>query len=77
MNKRIRELQIQAFDLCTLHEGNLHVTDEVFEKFAQLLVQECLNIADKEHKMALEFQWDNDDTAQTIKDSIKERFGVE
>jgi hypothetical protein len=24
----------------------------------------------------LEFEWDNDDTAQTIKDSIKEHFGV-
>jgi hypothetical protein len=43
MNERIRELQTQAFDLCKTHEGNLHVTDEVFEKFAQLLVQDCVN----------------------------------
>jgi hypothetical protein len=48
-----------------------------FEKFAELIVRECLTIADKEHKLALEFEWDNDDTAQTIKDGIKKHFGVE
>lgn len=47
------------------------------EKFAELIVRECLNIAHLEHKKALEFDWDNDDTAQTIRDSISKHFGVE
>ena len=48
-----------------------------YEKLVKMIVQECLTIADKEHKLALEFEWDNDDTAQTIKDGIKKHFGVE
>jgi hypothetical protein len=47
-----------------------------YEKLVKMIVQECLTIADKEHKLALEFEWDNDDTAQTIKDGIKKHFGV-
>ena len=50
---------------------------DALQKFAELIVRECLTIANKEHKMALEFNWDNDDTAQSIKDSIKQNFGVE
>lgn len=46
------------------------------KKLIEIVVRECLNIAHQEHKNALEFYWD-DDTAQTIRNSISEMFGVE
>ena len=73
MNERIRELMIEA----GIYECDDFEPHPTFEKFAELIVRECLTIADKEHKLALEFEWDNDDTAQTIKDGIKKHFGVE
>jgi len=77
MNERIEQLAKEAMVKITAAEGPISHTYFDKEKFAELIVQECLTIADKEHKMALEFEWDNDDTAQSIKDSIKQHFGVE
>jgi Fe-S cluster biosynthesis and repair protein YggX len=86
MNERIKELAEQAgFVFYDYHNYNGQDLGESIEahnwgaaeKFAELIVRECLNIANKEHKMALEFNWDNDDTAQSIKDSIKKYFGSE
>lgn len=46
MNQRIRDLQIQAFAECkTFEDGNIR-TDEVFERFAELIVKECADIGD-------------------------------
>ena len=79
MNEQIREILKQA----TQYADSLGPIDGAewcdaeYSKFAELIVKECLIIANKEHKMALEFQWDNDDTAQSIKDSIKKHFGIE
>jgi hypothetical protein len=64
--KLLKELYKQAETECGWSE----------EKFAELIVRECLYIADREHKLALESEWDNDDTATSIKDSIKKHFGV-
>ncbi len=48
MNRRIRELQSQAFIECKRYNDdcgdNLVKTDEVFAKFAELIVKECANI---------------------------------
>jgi hypothetical protein len=46
-------------------------------KFAELIVRKCLELAHHEHKMALEYEWDNDDTATSIRESISKHFGVE
>jgi hypothetical protein len=77
MNERVKELAEQCQEYRNGFEGQ-EAWYTVFnkQKFAELIVQKCLTIANKAHKMALEFEWDNDDTAQTIKDSIKEHFGV-
>ena len=74
MNQRIKELANQAGFNPYNYEG---ANAELFKKFAELIVRECLSIAHREHKKALEFDWDNDDTAQTIRDSISKHFGVE
>ena len=73
MNERIQELLIEA----GIYECDHFEPHPTFEKFAELIVRECLSIAHLEHKKALEFDWDNDDTAQTIRDSISKHFGVE
>ena len=42
MNERIRDLQIQAFAECKTFEDDKIRTDEVFERFAELIVGECI-----------------------------------
>lgn len=79
MNERIKELIARA-EMYADEQNKLYgvsYSQKLNEKFAELIVRKCLTIADKEHKLALEFEWDNDDTAQSIKDSIKKHFGVE
>ena len=52
MNKRIKELLCQAYDQAvpetwtTLSSEQL---ERVYEKFAQLIVQECANVADENY----------------------------
>jgi hypothetical protein len=91
MNKRLQELEKQSIITIETREISgawdndrppyryVTTTETKFspEKFAELIVRECLGIVHQEHKNALEFNWDNDDTAQTIRDSISEHFGVE
>jgi len=67
MNERIKELLEQA--------GVKYVTmpkDTVYEKFAELIVKECGEIAYKAY-------WDNPETVRGIhiKEKIKKHFGVE
>ena len=76
MNERIRELYVQAAYVET-PDGLFPREAFDHEKFAELIIRECLNVVNKKHKLALEFDWDNDDTATSIKDSIKQHFGVE
>jgi hypothetical protein len=56
MNERIRELEKQCWDHQTNHLNS--------EKFAELIIKECLSIADRRG-------------AYQIMDAIIERFGVE
>lgn len=59
MNERIKELAKQSFQKCINENGFLNNTSwrinpdhyaesEVFEKFAELIVQECIDIAHSE-----------------------------
>ena len=73
MNERIKQLAEQAttrkFDGTGTDIGKL-VLDQ--EKFAELIVRECGDIAYKAY-------WDNPETVRGIhiKEKIKEHFGVE
>jgi hypothetical protein len=73
MNERIKELEKEAI-ACLKHKP--FSTVQFHEKFAELIVQDILTVVKSEHKLALEFQWDADDTAIAIRDAIKKRFGV-
>ena len=59
MNQRIRELAEQA-------ELNLELQSIKVEKFAELIVRECVDIAD-----------DYDGVGSTIVSRIKQHFGIE
>ena len=78
MNERIRDLQIQAFADCKTFEDNKIRTDEVFERFAKLIVRECMTTVLKESK----WYWDKDEfessnAIQNAARRLKEHFGVE
>lgn len=46
MNQRIRELAEQAYDLCNKRTyGSLHSPEEFNQKFAEMIVRECADIA--------------------------------
>ena len=67
MNERIKELLEQA--------GVKYVTmpkDTVYEKFAELIVRECGNVAWQHTPETEELEY-----SHLIKDKILERFGVE
>ena len=69
MNDRIKEL---AEQVGSTHKQNLGVyqfyTDEL-EKFAELIVKECMEWCDAHSTI--------DGTAQQVRNSIKNHFGVE
>jgi hypothetical protein len=75
MNERIKELAKEAAR--EMNETGTYSEPKFQEKFAELIVRKCLELAHDEHKMALEYEWDNDDTATSIRESISKHFGVE
>jgi hypothetical protein len=81
MNERIKELVKKAgghFSTHTLmsnpvqHRESIELWDNNIEKFAELIVEECGEIAYKAY-------WDNPETVRGIhiKEKIKKHFGVE
>jgi len=80
MNERIKQLAKEAgyylYDLTETHECKTVETDSkdewiTLEKFAELIVRECGEIAYKAY-------WDNPETVRGIhiKEKIKKHFGV-
>ena len=67
MNERIRQLLSQA----GVHYEVLP-KDTVYEKFAELIVQECLDIVNRH-----EYSYHEADPLWETAQLIKERFGVE
>lgn len=71
MNERIRELMMDATkDM----DPAYYWPGEYVEKFADLIVQECIQLARQQHKLALANDWDGDKTAYAIRDSIEQHF---
>jgi hypothetical protein len=66
MNERIRELAKKAYEDVIANTPSFLVTKEMYEeKFAELIVQECVGIADE-----------YDGVGSTIVSRIKQHFGV-
>jgi len=65
MNERIRELAVEA----EFSEKDLHIQGDNFQKFAELIVRECAEVADTAD--ATREKW------QSIGKFVREHFGVE
>ncbi len=93
MNERIKELAIQAGffyedykDIWYLEYHN-QTCEEEMKKFAELIVRECMDIADGQKKYVEDMKVFNEHDAtwnkariqqsQQIVDKIKQHFGVE
>jgi hypothetical protein len=72
MNERIRELYYECCDECL-------TTEQSYQKFAELIVRECINIGDNyEDILGNEPECFNcRKVAYGIVDKIKQHFGVE
>jgi len=79
MNKRIVELAVHA----NSHHGNFFdlnykELDVFLEKFAELIIKECLSKVDASHPLEERSEWrQNSFAEETIKCKIKQHFGVE
>jgi hypothetical protein len=70
MNERIRELAKQAYEDVIKNTPSFLVTKELYEqKFAELIVKECMEWCDAHATI--------NGSAQQIRNSIKNHFGVE
>ena len=85
MNERIKLLAEQAYDELVEETGNIVVFDEDFQqRFAELLIKECITIVDEQKECLHEEQqyWHDRDYGyeMAVNDAsmgIKQFFGVE
>ena len=86
MNERIKELAKEAgyylYDLTETHECKTVETDSkdewiTLEKFAELIVKECIDIVAKEHDEGIDRHGDYQLALYEAYREIKEHFGVE
>ena len=75
MNEHVRELAIKCGAWNQLYNNKDFMVDRTFkvEKFAELIVKECANIADTDNKNPAGCGW----ITKTKGQLIKEYFGVE
>ena len=76
MNERIKELVIEAAEYCDENPTRgIKASDAFDQKFAELIVRECLVIAEQTHETKYgKMSCANDDETVRL---IKERFGIE
>ena len=80
MNERIKELKQQALHWSGENVNrnlysNYEIEQKEYEKFAQLIVQECLGIVDDAERGGSNDIWDN--AVKFIRRDLQEHFGVE
>ena len=86
MNERIRELVRQAVESVDIVTGNESLDDELAkmyipdcfsEKFAELIVRECLKICQNHPSIIFKNEWDADVVSTDIVSRLESHFGVE
>jgi hypothetical protein len=50
---------------------------DALEVFAKLIANECVSVVSELHRLALEHNWDVDDTCNDIKEQITNKFLLE
>jgi hypothetical protein len=73
MNERIRQLALQATECYS--NGQERTFNK--EKFAELIVRECLELVSVNRDLAIEDGWNVDEAMSTAINDIEEHFGVE
>ena len=85
MNERIKEIAEQAnikFGRMAILDGDprgmaRYVTYSEFEKFAELLIRECMNICKAHPSRTVSNNWNADAVAPDIVNRISEHFEVD
>jgi len=79
MNERIRLLALQAGATTTQRSGwiDYGTLDLDVEKFAELIVQECVSIVAKRKDQAIDDGWNVDEAMSMAEMDLEEHFGVE
>lgn len=76
MNERIRELEKQSYtEFMHEHGGRYMAFDK--EKFAELIVQECMWMIMQRREEAIDNHWHVDEAMSAAISDISEHFGVE
>ena len=73
MNERINGLWWKA----RIGYNNRSCDPEVLEKFAELIVRECVELVSVNRDLAIEDGWNVDEAMSTAINDIEEHFGVE
>ena len=73
MNKRIKELVEQVNVQHKIGDNCRMVSDQELQEFAELIIKECMNICDEVQNQYGQYTF----TATTVKDRIKQHFGIE
>jgi hypothetical protein len=77
MNERIKELEKLATPRCYDETGCYIGNKFDIEKFAELIVQECVELVSVNRDLAIEDGWNVDEAMSTAINDIEEHFGVE
>ena len=75
MNERIKELVMQAERFA--HDGNHINIKLMMEKFAQLIVKDCIKVCDDTRKLTWTVPLKDDEQITACVCMIKRHFGVE
>lgn len=77
MNNVIRDLQVQAFADCRGSKDSQFRTDDVFERFAHLIIQECVKSVNDTPFMYRDYRNQIEESMRNACAwSIKDKFGV-
>ena len=83
MNERIKELATQAgwkYILGThtpIETRDYIVSQDQAEKFAELIVRKCVSIITEKKDMAIDNEWNVDETCSMIEFDIIDNFGLQ
>ncbi len=78
MNERIKELAFKAYNNAGVGTPNaLSSFMEVYsEKLTELIIKECIVIIAEKNNIAMDDEWNVDETCSMIESDIIEHFGV-